>query len=130
MRPKVQLEGPRCKSLKDLEPDSIFLNLLSKAVLTILAASAYMIIVGLGLVLYTDPRGQKLANRKRVTEFLLHNVKMMLLLGGALLGLSPVLMTLTSSYSSDTIWFLTFSLYSIHIVFHDYTKKDPADASK
>lgn len=37
------------------------------------------------------------------------------------LAVSPVLATLTSSYSSDTIWFLTFVLHLIHFLCHDYS---------
>ena len=42
------------------------------------------------------------------------------LFAGSLLGLSPVLKTLTQSYSSDTIWALTITLSAIHLIFHDY----------
>ncbi len=73
--------------------------------------------------------GSAYFSRARFHRFVQHNLLKMLLFSGALLGLSPVLMTLTSSYSSDTIWALTFSLFLIHIVFHDYTNRDPVEAS-
>eukprot|EP00474_Spongospora_subterranea_P001691 CRZ02149.1 hypothetical protein [Spongospora subterranea] len=40
---------------------------------------------------------------------------------GILLGLSPVLMTLTSAYSDDTIWALNLVLCTTHVFLHDYT---------
>ena len=43
------------------------------------------------------------------------------LLSGCLMGLSPVLKTLTSTYSTDTVWALTISLCILHVVFHDYS---------
>eukprot|EP01104_Vermistella_antarctica_P016094 TRINITY_DN5417_c0_g1_i1.p1 TRINITY_DN5417_c0_g1~~TRINITY_DN5417_c0_g1_i1.p1 ORF type:complete len:362 (+),score=93.53 TRINITY_DN5417_c0_g1_i1:226-1311(+) len=43
------------------------------------------------------------------------------LLFATLLGLSPVLRTLTNSFSDDTIWVLTIILLLIHLFFHDYS---------
>eukprot|EP00457_Paulinella_chromatophora_P013281 gb/GEZN01013565.1/.p1 GENE.gb/GEZN01013565.1/~~gb/GEZN01013565.1/.p1 ORF type:complete len:321 (+),score=2.02 gb/GEZN01013565.1/:38-1000(+) len=51
------------------------------------------------------------------------------LLAGVLLGLSPVLQTLTSTYSSDTIWALTFLLMTLHLIAHDYSYINSPEAS-
>uniref|UniRef100_A0A6A7G916 Phosphatidylinositol N-acetylglucosaminyltransferase subunit C n=1 Tax=Hirondellea gigas TaxID=1518452 RepID=A0A6A7G916_9CRUS len=41
-----------------------------------------------------------------------------------LLGITPVLKTLTQSYSDDTIWALSLFCLSVHVVFHDYKTQD------
>jgi phosphatidylinositol glycan class C protein len=38
-----------------------------------------------------------------------------------LLGLSPILKTLTEDTSDDTIWVLTICLFAVNILFHDYS---------
>ena len=48
------------------------------------------------------------------------SVNSMVLLIGVLLALSPVLATLTNSFSNDTIYALTTMLMVIHVVSHDY----------
>lgn len=48
------------------------------------------------------------------------SVTTMVLLLGVLLGLSPVLATLTNSFSNDTIYALSIMLMLIHVVSHDY----------
>lgn len=45
------------------------------------------------------------------------------------LAVSPVLATLTSSYSSDTIWFLTLVLHLIHFLSFDYSYINTAHLS-
>lgn len=37
-----------------------------------------------------------------------------------LLGLSPILKTLTQDTSDDTIWALTLCLFGVNLLFHDY----------
>lgn len=49
------------------------------------------------------------------------NIRQLFLFACILLGLSPVLKTLTFSFSSDTIYALTIVLYSMHLVLHDYS---------
>ncbi len=89
-----------------------------------------LMLVGSLALHHTAPRSSAaLFSPSRFWHFLQASLLKMLLLSGALLGLSPLLMTLTSSYSSDTIWALTFSLFVVHVVFHDYTKRDPVEAS-
>jgi phosphatidylinositol glycan class C protein len=44
----------------------------------------------------------------------------MVLFAGALLGCSPVLRTLTLTYSDDTIWALTLLFLTVHVFVHDY----------
>lgn len=39
---------------------------------------------------------------------------------GVLFALSPVLRTLTSSYSNDTMWALTIGFAGMHVLLHDY----------
>eukprot|EP01103_Thecamoeba_quadrilineata_P020522 TRINITY_DN885_c0_g1_i4.p1 TRINITY_DN885_c0_g1~~TRINITY_DN885_c0_g1_i4.p1 ORF type:complete len:228 (+),score=29.83 TRINITY_DN885_c0_g1_i4:45-728(+) len=48
------------------------------------------------------------------------SLKTFALLFGTLLGLSPVLHTLTNSISNDTICALTVILIILHLLFHDY----------
>ena len=38
----------------------------------------------------------------------------------ALLAVSPVLQTLTQSFSDDTMWALTMLFSAVHIIFYDY----------
>ena len=47
--------------------------------------------------------------------------KRLLIFAGILYWFSPVLQTLTSSYSSDTIWALTIGLTALHTASHDYS---------
>jgi len=55
-----------------------------------------------------------------LVERIFHNAVQMGLFSGALFGLAPILRTLTRSYSSDTIYLLTFLLCVVHLAFHDY----------
>lgn len=43
-----------------------------------------------------------------------------------LLGLSPILKTLTSPISNDTIWALTVCCFLANILFHDYVSQRKA----
>ncbi|KAK9469126.1 phosphatidylinositol N-acetylglucosaminyltransferase subunit C [Lipomyces arxii] len=47
--------------------------------------------------------------------------KSALLIVSTLLGLSPVLKSLTQSTSSDSIWAISFWLFLLNIIFHDYS---------
>ena len=49
------------------------------------------------------------------------SLKTIAILFGILLGLSPVLRTLTTSISNDTIWALSVFLLLFHLLFHDYS---------
>ena len=53
-------------------------------------------------------------------QLFVSNLSSLIVLVGVLLALSPVLATLTNSFSDDTIWVLTILLMLIHVVFHDY----------
>ncbi len=48
------------------------------------------------------------------------SVKTLILLFGSLFSLSPVLRTLTNSFSDDTITACTVLLLLAHLFFHDY----------
>jgi hypothetical protein len=48
------------------------------------------------------------------------SIQRVVLLTLFLLFLSPLLNTLTYSYSSDTIWTLTFLLSAVHLLWFDY----------
>jgi len=43
-----------------------------------------------------------------------------------LLTLSPILRTLTASYSTDTVWALTITLCSLSLITHDFSLPTPA----
>ena len=57
-------------------------------------------------------------------ETIVSSTKRSFVLLVCLLGLTPVLKTLTSTYSTDTIWALSLFLLGVHIVFHDYNAQD------
>merc|ERR1712080_336987 len=57
---------------------------------------------------------------KRLTVQMFESVNTMVLLLGVLIGLSPVLATLTNSFSNDTIYALSIMLMLIHVVLQDY----------
>ncbi|KAI1466611.1 GPI2-domain-containing protein [Daldinia caldariorum] len=62
----------------------------------------------------------------------LSTVKSAILIYFTLLGLSPILKSLTRSTSSDSIWAMSFWLLAINIFFHDYSSgpvKFPASLS-
>ncbi|KAI5867778.1 GPI2-domain-containing protein [Durotheca rogersii] len=62
----------------------------------------------------------------------LGTVKSAILIYFTLLGLSPILKSLTRSTSSDSIWAMSFWLLAINIFFHDYSSgpvKSPASLS-
>eukprot|EP01083_Nonionella_stella_P016967 47385_1 len=50
--------------------------------------------------------------------------KRVLVLLVCLFGVTPVLRTLTQSYSSDTIWALSLFCFALHLIFHDYSNYD------
>lgn len=61
-------------------------------------------------------------------RFFMAHTKRLLFFIGCLLGLSPVLRTLTAAYSSDTIWALTTLLCTLHLILHDYSFINQATA--
>ncbi|GAM28491.1 hypothetical protein SAMD00019534_116670 [Acytostelium subglobosum LB1] len=71
-----------------------------------------MLVVGYILIIWIDPTSDFYS----IKDSLLH----VILLFGTVYGLSPVLRTLTNSFSDDTIWALTFILLLAHLFFHDY----------
>jgi small-conductance mechanosensitive channel len=63
-------------------------------------------------------------------EFASRSVRHILLLLLVLLFLSPLLSTLTSSYSSDTIWTLTAILACVHVCAFDYQWINQSEEAK
>ncbi|EGG24433.1 RhoGAP domain-containing protein [Cavenderia fasciculata] len=55
-----------------------------------------------------------------IVESIKDSILYIILLFGTVYALSPVLRTLTNSFSDDTIWALTFILLLAHLFFHDY----------
>jgi len=48
----------------------------------------------------------------------------------SLLGLSPILRTLTEHTSSDTVWALTSILFFANLLLHDYTSVTTSNLAK
>lgn len=63
------------------------------------------------------------------TTLRLSTVKSALLIYYTLLGLSPILKSLTRSTSSDSIWAMSFMLFTINIFFFDYGPSPLSSAS-
>ncbi|QSZ32387.1 hypothetical protein DSL72_001961 [Monilinia vaccinii-corymbosi] len=59
----------------------------------------------------------------------LSTAKSALLIYFTLLGLSPILKSLTRSTSSDSIWAMSFLLFAINIFFCDYATPSPSSSS-
>ncbi|RKF63032.1 putative phosphatidylinositol:udp- c transferase pig-c protein [Erysiphe neolycopersici] len=59
----------------------------------------------------------------------LSTVKSALLIYFTLLGLSPILKSLTRSTSSDSIWTISFLLFTVNIFFFDYGPSVPSSSS-
>jgi len=59
-----------------------------------------------------------------LSQLIYSNVRMFLLLFGALWGLSPVLKTLTTPISNDTIVALSVMFLLLHLLLHDYNDKN------
>jgi len=74
-------------------------------------------------------RTRELSSYSNVLLSVRASVKRMLLLTGTLFAFSPVLQTLTKTYSHDTIWALTFLFSAIHLALHDYKYVTNADAN-
>lgn len=63
----------------------------------------------------------RLADPSSSRNIISSSLKTIAILFGILLGLSPVLRTLTTSISNDTIWALSVFLLLFHLLFHDYS---------
>lgn len=63
------------------------------------------------------------------TSLRLSTAKSALLIYFTLLGLSPILKSLTRSTSSDSIWAMSFLLFAINIFFFDYGTPAPSTAT-
>jgi len=85
----------------------------------LICCTLVLTIMGYGSILYFNQASVPLEFTQLLVG-LQSSVARLCLFGGGLLGLSPVLKTLTRSYSSDTIWFLTFVLGTVHIAMHEY----------
>ncbi|RDL31349.1 Uncharacterized protein BP5553_09558 [Venustampulla echinocandica] len=64
------------------------------------------------------------------TSLRLSTAKSALLIYFTLLGLSPILKSLTRSTSSDSIWAMSFLLFTINIFFFDYGTPAPSSSGK
>lgn len=64
----------------------------------------------------------------RRTSLRLSTAKSALLIYFTLLGLSPILKSLTRSTSSDSIWAMSFLLFTINIFFFDYGSPAPSSS--
>eukprot|EP01132_Coremiostelium_polycephalum_P001311 gene1311-1655_t len=78
----------------------------------LVSMAAAFLIIGYIVFIIIDPS----SNFHSVKDSIL----LVILLFGTVYGLSPVLRTLTNSFSDDTIWALTFILLLAHLFFHDY----------
>ncbi|KAN0012174.1 hypothetical protein ACTFIU_007472 [Dictyostelium citrinum] len=78
----------------------------------LVAMAGGFLVLGYIAIIIIDPS----ANFLSIRSSFLH----IILLFGTVYGLSPVLRTLTNSFSDDTIWALTFILLLAHLFFHDY----------
>ncbi|KAM0135631.1 hypothetical protein ACHAO1_004985 [Botrytis cinerea] len=72
------------------------------------------------------PHNSHLSHR---TSLRLSTAKSALLIYFTLLGLSPILKSLTRSTSSDSIWAMSFFLFTINIFFFDYATPSPSSSS-
>ncbi|KAF7926699.1 uncharacterized protein EAE97_010208 [Botrytis byssoidea] len=72
------------------------------------------------------PHNSRLSHR---TSLRLSTAKSALLIYFTLLGLSPILKSLTRSTSSDSIWAMSFLLFTINIFFFDYATPSPSSSS-
>jgi phosphatidylinositol glycan class C protein len=70
------------------------------------------------------PKGRSMSLSPR-TSFRMSTAKSALLIYFTLLGLSPILKSLTMSTSSDSIWAIAISLFTINIFFFDYGTPAP-----
>ncbi|KAK2625421.1 hypothetical protein QTJ16_004733 [Diplocarpon rosae] len=73
---------------------------------------------------YPSPRPPALFSPQ--TNLRLSTAKSALLIYFTLLGLSPILKSLTQSTSKDSIWAMSFMLFTINIFFFDYSTPAPA----
>ncbi|CAG8975900.1 hypothetical protein HYALB_00006517 [Hymenoscyphus albidus] len=64
------------------------------------------------------------------TSLRLATAKSALLIYFTLLGLSPILKSLTRSTSPDSIWAMSFLLFTINIFFFDYKTPEPSSGNK
>lgn len=94
----------------------IIQNCLISAIEVMLVLNVVGVVLAYCLVLYLIPP----KSLEQAFERTFFDSVRLGLFGGALAGLAPILRTLTKSYSSDTIYMLTFILCVIHLIFHDY----------
>lgn len=88
------------------------------AVESLFAMELLVLIAGYGIRAYCEFSVKGIP--KRLTVQMFESVNTMVLLLGVLIGLSPVLATLTNSFSNDTIYALSIMLMLIHVVLQDY----------
>lgn len=90
-------------------------------VYVLFGGTVFFLLLGLAalLVFYQHTLSVPITRTQLMKHFT-QSFKRLCLFGGALLALAPVLKTLTLSYSSDTIWLLSFILCITHLVCHDY----------
>ena len=78
----------------------------------LLTVQAVMLCAGYVVRTYTD--------KSFKGNVFVSSVRSLLLLLGTLVCLSPVLATLTNSFTNDTIFVLTIILVTLHLFTHDY----------
>ncbi|KYQ90934.1 GlcNAc transferase [Tieghemostelium lacteum] len=78
----------------------------------LLSMGVVLLVAGYIVISFIDPT----SNFESIKDSILH----VILLFGTVYALSPVLRTLTNSFSDDTIWALTFILLLASLFFHDY----------
>eukprot|EP00808_Paulinella_micropora_P029212 g48460.t1 len=88
---------------------------------TILCCDLITMCFGVAVILNGKRTERHINSRHEWKIMIMRSTRRLGLLAAILLGLSPVLQTLTSTYSSDTIWALSFLLLALHLIAHDYS---------
>jgi hypothetical protein len=88
----------------------------------LITIDASLIILGFGLrVLLEEEIDLQIDKLRQFANHIAANIKRLFLFVSILLALSPVLKTLTSSFSSNTIYALTIIFCALHLFFYDYS---------
>ena len=95
----------------------IYTYINAAAVESLIALELLLLLVGYIVRAYSEYSVNRVP--KKISQ-IFESVNTMVLLLGVLLALSPVLATLTNSFSNDTIYALSIMLMIIHVVSHDY----------
>lgn len=87
----------------------------------LITCDAVLIFMGFGIRVLLEDDDIGIDKLHSLADHLTNNIKRFFLFVTILLGFSPVLRTLTSAYSLDSIQALTFVFLSIHLISHDYS---------